>query len=160
MHLLFVHLLFKHPHIEDKYPHIPDPFWRLWTSLFLSQRLLCSPTPHQIIPAIIIPSWCLRIMMHLYINSSYYEIEEGVAGYYYYFFHPTTKRCGITMCPQWIRLLVNKSSSRHKVKSPQTCIDYRLLHACCVVWHHASNFNLINKVWSGWRWFWTTFRLL
>eukprot|EP00985_Skeletonema_marinoi_P015104 scaffold7722_cov97-Skeletonema_marinoi.AAC.1 len=99
--------------------------------LLLSQRLLCSPTKsfqpssfHHV-PA--------HHMMHLYINSSYYEIEEGVAGYYYYFFHPTTKRCGITMYPLWIRLLVNKSSSRHKVKSPQTCIDYRLLHACCVV---------------------------
>eukprot|EP00984_Skeletonema_dohrnii_P011410 scaffold4545_cov193-Skeletonema_dohrnii-CCMP3373.AAC.3 len=104
---------------------IPDPSWRLWTSLFLSQRLLSPPTAptksFQPSHSIMMP--CLRIMMHLYINSSYNEIEEGVAGYYYYFLHPTTKRCGITMCPQWILLLVNKSSSRHKVKSPQTRID-------------------------------------
>ena len=98
MHLLFVHLNSKHPHIEDKHPHIPDPSWRLWTSLFLSQRLLSPPTKSfQPSHSIMMP--CLRIMMNLYINSSYNEIEEGVAGYYYYFFHPTTKRCGSPCAP-------------------------------------------------------------
>lgn len=62
------------------------------------------------------PSRWPAIMMD--INSSYNEIEEGVPRYYNYFFHLTKKRCGSPCAPQWIRLLVNKSSSRHIVKSP------------------------------------------
>lgn len=70
-------------------------------------------------------------MMHLYINSSYNEIEEGVAGYYLLlpsYYCETLRYHHVPPVDPFIG-----KQEQQQTQSKITTDVHRLLHACCVV---------------------------